>query len=64
MIGGSAGNPDFPEVVVPEGHVLAMGDNRDNSSDGRYWGFVPISHAKGRAMVRWWPPGRWFARVR
>jgi len=63
MIGGPAGNPDFPEVVVPEGHVLAMGDNRDNSSDGRYWGFVPIANAKGRAMVRWWPPGRWFARV-
>ncbi len=64
MIGGSAGNPDYPEIVVPQGHVLAMGDNRDNSSDGRYWGFVPVSHAKGRALVRWWPPGRWFARVR
>lgn len=64
MVGGPAGNPEFPEVVVPAGQVLAMGDNRDNSSDGRYWGFVPVENAKGRAMVRWWPPGRWFARVR
>jgi signal peptidase I len=40
-------------VTVPEGHVLTFGDNRDNSHDGRYWGFVPISHIKGRAMFIW-----------
>jgi signal peptidase I len=55
---------DLPEVTVPDGHVLAMGDNRDNSSDGRFWGFLPVENAKGRALVRWWPPGRWFQAVR
>jgi signal peptidase I len=55
---------DLPEVTVPEGHVLAMGDNRDNSSDGRFWGFLPVENAKGRAVFLWWPPGRWFQWVR
>ncbi|TNF24121.1 MAG: signal peptidase I [Deltaproteobacteria bacterium] len=47
-------NPDWPEVVVPEGHVFAMGDNRDQSEDGRYWGFVPYDMIKGTAFVIWW----------
>lgn len=38
---------------VPAGHYLAMGDNRDNSLDGRYWGFVPDSHLRGRAFFIW-----------
>jgi signal peptidase I len=37
--------------VVPAGHVLTLGDNRDNSYDGRYWGFVPVDHL--RAGPRW-----------
>jgi signal peptidase I len=57
-------NPEFPDVLVPEGHILMMGDNRDNSSDGRFWGFVPVQNTKGKALVLWWPPNRWFQAVR
>lgn len=39
----------FGPVTVPAGQFLAVGDNRDESSDGRCWGFVPISNIKGQA---------------
>lgn len=39
---------------VPQGYFFAMGDNRDNSSDGRFWGFVPVENVVGEPLFVYW----------
>jgi len=50
-------------TVVPEGKLFVMGDNRDNSSDSRDWGFVPMSNVIGEPLFVYWsydaPTARW-----
>jgi signal peptidase I len=61
--GGESRRDNFGPVQIPAGHYFMMGDNRDDSADSRYFGFLPEDHIVGRPLVVFWSyeddPGAW-----
>jgi signal peptidase I len=49
----------YPETIIPEGNVFVMGDNRNNSGDGRLFGPISKDLIIGEAFVLYWPLGHW-----
>jgi signal peptidase I len=59
--GGSDPRDNFGPIAVPKDKLFVMGDNRDQSYDSRYWGFVDMKDIRGKAlMIYWsWDPDNW-----
>jgi len=55
---------NFGPVTVPPDSLFVMGDNRDHSSDSRFWGFVPINKVRGKAFIIYWSWEKMFKNFR
>ena len=51
-----ADNRSFPEALVPPDSLYVLGDNRIDSNDSRFWGFVKEDEVLGKAIAGIWPP--------
>jgi signal peptidase I len=49
---------EYGPVKIPEGEIIVLGDNRNNSADSHVWGTLPIENIIGHAVIRFWPPQR------
>lgn len=49
---------EFSDIVVPDGYVYVLGDNRTTSADSRRFGCIPINKIEGKVAYRWWPLNR------
>ncbi|MCD4718382.1 MAG: signal peptidase I [Desulfobacula sp.] len=52
--GNYSSRDNLRKIIVPENKLFVMGDNRDNSHDSRFWGFVDLTEVKGEAFIIYW----------
>lgn len=50
---------EYAPQTVPAEHLFMLGDNRNNSFDSHYWGFLPLRNVTGKPAAVIWPPGNW-----